>query len=88
MLRFLKALTNGMCNPMKLDDVAELRRAITAKHAELTAKQKTAQKGKKGGATPAGTKKANTLKMGPTSAGRNAYGEELDDHVPDDDEFM
>ena len=75
---------------MKLDDVAELRRAITAKHSEMTAKQKTAEKGKKkGGAAPAGTKKANTVKVASASGGgRNTYGDELDEYAGGDDDFM
>ena len=78
---------------MKLDDVAELRRSITAKHNELTVKQKAAQKGKKAATAAApGSKKANTVKVnsggGGVSAGRNTYGDELDDYGDDDDSFM
>ena len=96
LLRFLKSLTDTICNPMKLDDVAELRRSITAKHNELTIKQKQQQKGKKA-ATAAlpGSKKANTVKVssggGGASAGRNTgmYGDELaDDYGGEDEDFM
>ena len=94
LLRFLKSLTDSICNPMKLDDVAELRRSITAKHNELTVKQKQQQKGNKKAATAApGSKKANTVKVssagGGASAGRNTYTDELDDYGDDgDDSFM
>jgi len=91
LLRFLKTLTQHICDPMKLDDVAELRRSITAKHNELTAKQKVAQKGKKGGGSTVGvSKKANSVKVASgNSGGRNTYGDELDyDDGGGDDDFM
>ena len=96
LLRFLKSLTDSVCSPMKLDDVAELRRAITVKHNELTERQRKQQKGAKKAAVAApGTKKANTVKVSSAggamggSAGRNTYGDELDaGDYDDDDSFM
>ena len=72
---------------MKLDDVAELRRSITAKHAELTAKQKTADKTKKKAVAPGGKKAASVKVASASAGGRNTYGDELDDYA-DDDSFM
>jgi hypothetical protein len=89
LLKFFKALTCGpAADVLKLDDMAELRRAITVKHNEMTNKQKNQKKKPNVPNTAASTAKP-TLKQ--SSGGRNTnFASRLDDEAGDDDyeDFM